>query len=233
VNPPAPSSELPVGDADTGAVTAGPGVHLLRTPLLVPGDDIVAVARAALAAAGLTPCPSDILVICESPLAITQGRIAEVDDIHPGPGARVFCRFFGTDGSLCDPYGMQLAIDEAGLGRIALALFLGIAGRLMGRRGDFYRLAGRQVAWIDAMAGTMGPYSQCLVLGPEDPQGVARRMGDALGCAVAVVDANDRGKVEIMGASPGIDRQGLTRVMRSNPQGNDDEQTPLVLVRRN
>jgi hypothetical protein len=78
---------------------------------------------------------------------------------------------------------------------------------------------------------TMGPYSQSIVLGPSDPEGVARRMAAALGCRAAVVDVNDLGNVEIMGASPGVDAEGLTAVMRTNPQGNDDEQTPLVLVR--
>ncbi|MDQ4096566.1 MAG: coenzyme F420-0:L-glutamate ligase [Actinomycetota bacterium] len=199
--------------------------------MLEPGDDIVAVARAALEAAGLCADPADVLAICESPLAITQGRLVGIDDISPGRAARVLCRLFGSHGSLGDPYGMQLAIDEAGVPRIALALVAGMVGRLAGRRGDFYRVAGRQVAWIDAIAGTMGIYSQSIVLGPSDPEGVARRVADSLGCGAAVVDVNDLGKVEIMGASAGVDAEGLTSVMRTNPQGNDDEQTPLVLVR--
>jgi hypothetical protein len=203
----------------------------LKTPLLQPGDDIVAVAQAALEAAGLRAGAADILAICESPLAITQGRLVNIDDLSLGRAAPVLCRLFGSHGSLGDPYGMQLAIEEAGLVRIACAVAVGILGRLVGRKGDFYRVAGRQVAWIDAIAGTMGPYSQSIVLGPSDPEGVARRMAAALGCRAAVVDVNDLGNVEIMGASPGVDAEGLTAVMRTNPQGNDDEQTPLVLVR--
>ena len=46
-----------------------------------------------------------------------------------------------------------------------------------------------------------------------------------------VFDANDLGKVEILGGSPFLDRELLTEAMRPNPQGNDDQQTPLVLVR--
>jgi hypothetical protein len=203
----------------------------LKTPLLRPGDDVVAVAEAALEAAGLRADAADVLAICESPLAITQGRMASIDDISPGRAARVLCRLFGSHGSLGDPYGMQLAIDQAGLLRIVFAVAVGTFGRLVGRHGDFYRLAGRQVAWIDAVAGTMGPYSQSIVLGPSDPEGVAHRVASALGCGAAVVDVNDLGNVEIMGASPGIDAEGLTAVMKTNPQGNDDEQTPLVLVR--
>jgi len=203
----------------------------IKTALLVPGDDIIEVARMALAAAGVTLHPTDILAICESPLAITQGRIVHVDALNPCLTARVFCRLFSTNGSLGTAYGMQAAIDTAGRTRIALALVAGLAGRLIGRRGDFYRVAGRQVAWIDDVSGTMPPYSQDIILGPDDPQSVAVRMAEALGCGAAVVDANDLGKVEIMGASAFLDRDRLTEAMRPNPQGNNDEQTPLVVVR--
>ncbi|MDP8938308.1 MAG: coenzyme F420-0:L-glutamate ligase [Actinomycetota bacterium] len=203
----------------------------IKTALLVPGDDVIEVARMALAAAGITPQPSDILVICETPLAITQGRIVHVDALVPCLTARVFCRLFSPKGSLGTAYGMQTAIDVAGRARIALALAAGLAGRLIGRRGDFYRVAGRQVAWIDDVTGTMPPYSQDIILGPDDPRGVAVRMAQAMGCGAAVVDANDLGRVEIMGASAFVDRELLIEAMRPNPQGNDDEQTPLVLVR--
>jgi hypothetical protein len=203
----------------------------LKTELLVPGDDIVEVARRALDSAGITPEPFDILVICESPLAITQGRIVDLADVHPGVLARVLCRFFDFDSSLSTPYAMQVAMNEAGTLRIVLAFLLAAPGRLFGRHGDFYRLAGRQVAWIDDIPGTMPPFTQHIVLGPKDPAEVARRVAQQLGCGAAVVDANDLGKVEIMGTSATVDRELLIEAMRPNPQGNDDEQTPLVLVR--
>ena len=203
----------------------------LKTALLVPGDDIVEVAQGALEAAGLQPDASDILVICESPLAITQGRIVDLDDVHPGVAARILCRLFDFDSSLCNPYAFQVAVDLVGLGRILLALALAMPGRLLGRRGDFYRIAGRQVAWIDDVPGNLPPYTQDIVLGPDDPRGVACKVAEALGCGVAVVDANDLGRVEICGASPFIDHDLLVEAMRPNPQGNADERTPLVLVR--
>ena len=203
----------------------------LKTSLLVPGDDIVQVAQAALEAAGLQPQPSDILAICESPLAITQGRIIDIDDVHPGIPARVLCRLFDFDSSLCNPYAFQVAVDLVGLPRILLALAAALPSRALGRRGDFYRIAGRQVAWIDDITGNLPPYTQDIVLGPDDARGVACKVSAALGCGAAVVDANDLGRVEICGASPFIDQDVLVAAMRPNPQGNDDEQTPLVLVR--
>jgi hypothetical protein len=203
----------------------------LKTRLLVPGDDMVMVAREALAAKGLTPASGDVLVICESPLAITQGRVVSVDELRPGLWARLWCRFFGTGGSLSTPYGMQAAIDEAGWGRIFAALVVGSAGRLVGRRGDFYRVAGRPVAWIDDMTGTLGPYSQDIVLGPLHPDAVARRVGAELGCGVAVVDVNELHRVEILAAHAVSGLDDVVAALRVNPQGNDDERTPLVLLR--
>lgn len=203
----------------------------LKTELLAPGDDVLDVARRALERAGLQPEPSDILVICESPLAITQGRIVDIDEVRPSLLARVMCRFFNIDSSLSTPYAVQVAMDEVGTLRFALAFALAAPGRLLGRHGDFYRLAGRRVAWIDDVPGTMPPYTQHIVLGPADPDGVSRKVGRELGCSAAVVDANDLGKVEILGASAFVDRDLLVEAMKPNPQGNDDEQTPLVLVR--
>jgi hypothetical protein len=203
----------------------------LKTALLCPGDDIIEVARAALESAALRPESSDILAICESPLAITQGRLVDIDHVRPGVASRILCRLFDFDSSLCNPYAFQVAIDLVGLPRILGSLAVAMPSRLFGRHGDFYRLAGRQVAWIDDIPGNLPPYTQHIVLGPSNPRAVACRVAVALGCGAAVVDANDLGKVEICGASPFIDHRLLEEAMRPNPQGNDDERTPLVLVR--
>ena len=203
----------------------------IKTALLVPGDDILEVARVAVAAAGLSPLPGDILVICGSPLAITQGRMVHVDALDPGLTARVFCRLLSTRGSLGTASGMQTAIDVAGRARIALALAAGHAGRLIGRHGDFYRVAGRQVAWIDHVSATTPTDGQRIILAPDDPRGVAVRMAEAMGCGAAVVEADDVGTVEILGASAFLDWDRLTEAMQADPRGNADEQAPLVLVR--
>jgi hypothetical protein len=204
---------------------------LLKTAILVPGDDIVEVAQHALDAAAVIPQPDDVMVICETPLAITQGRIVRLDDLRVSRGARILNWFMHVDSSIGTVYGMQTAINLAGFWRILGSLVVAAPLRLLGRHGDFYRMAGRQVAWIDDVTGTMPPYTQDIILGPEDPDRVSRAMAAALGCGAAVVDANDYGNFEIMGASPGIDEDMVGQMMRRNPQGNDDEQTPLVLVR--
>ncbi len=221
----------PAGTGPT-ALRSGPvEAILLKTALLVPGDDIVEVAKQALDAAAVVPRPDDVMVICETPLAICQGRIVRLDDMRISRPARILNWFMHVDSSIGTVYGMQAAIDLAGFWRILLSLLVAAPMRLAGRRGDFYRLAGRQVAWMDDVTGTMPPYTQDIILGPDDPEGVSVAMARALGCGAAVVDANDYGNFEIMGMSPGIDTEMVGQAMRRNPQGNDDEQTPLVLVR--
>src|SRR5262249_29799831 len=160
-----------------------------KTDLLMPGDDIVEVARRALDAAAVRPDKTDILAICESPLAITQGRIVDIDDVRPSALARIACRFFDFDSSLSTPYAAQVAIDLIGPLRFSAALAVAAPTRVFGRRGDFYRIAGRQVAWIDDIPGTMPPFTQHIILGPDDPTAVARRVARELGCGAAVVDA--------------------------------------------
>ena len=141
----------------------------LKTSLLVPGDDIVEVARGALEAAGLSAEPSDILAICETPLAITQGRIVDLDDVHPGIPARILCRLFDFDSSLSTPTPSRWPSTRPALPRILFALAVAMPGRIFGRHGDFYRLAGRQVTWMDDIPGNMPPYTQDIILGPDDP----------------------------------------------------------------
>lgn len=186
----------------------------LKTDLLGPGDDIVDVARRALDAAGITPEPTDIVAIGATPLAISQGRIVDIEDVRPGLIAGIACRFFDFD----TPHAAQAAINDAGPLRFVLALLGARLLRLLGRRGDVYR----PVAGMDN-----GPGTQNVILGPDDPTGVARGVARELGCAAAVVDAADPGRVEILGASAFLDRDLLVEALR----GNDDQPTPLVLVR--
>jgi hypothetical protein len=53
----------------------------------------------------------------------------------------------------------------------------------------------------------------------------------ATGLAAAVVDANDLGFVDVVGASPGVSDDLVVEALRTNPAGNAAETTPLVLIR--
>lgn len=213
------------------------GVTWLRLPqkthILTPDDDIVEIADRFTN--GIRQS-GDIIVVAESPTAITQGRAIPEKSIRIGLLARLLWRGvrkvpYGI--GLRSPATMQCAINECGALRILAASFAGFAGKLLGRRGDFYRVAGMQAATIDAAhTSPVPPYDQCVILGPKDPDGVARRIRERTGCETAIMDINDIGGSWVLGASAGIDRRNLENVMRDNPMGQKGECTPLALVRR-
>ncbi|HUT23255.1 MAG TPA: coenzyme F420-0:L-glutamate ligase [Sumerlaeia bacterium] len=180
--------------------------------------------------------PGDIIVVAESPTAISQGRAIPEKDVKIGLLARLLWRGvrkvpYGI--GLRSPATMQCAINECGAGRILAACVVGFLGKLVGRRGDFYRVAGMQAATIDAAhTSPVPPYDQCVILGPKDPDGVARRIHERTSCEAAIMDVNDIGGSWVLGASDGVDRPLLEEIMRDNPAGQKDQCTPIVLVRQ-
>ncbi len=204
----------------------------IRTHIITEKDDIVDVVKK-------YTCevvePGDIIAVAESVVAITQGRAILPETVRPGLLARFLCRFPGKDGSLATPQAMQLAIKEVGKPRILLGAAAAALGRAVGRRGDFYRVAGRQLAFIDDVAGTMWPYERHIILGPKDPHQVVEAIKNATGCEAIITDVNDIRKVDIIAASGGIDKKALIsdliKYLEDNPFGNDDQQTPIVILR--
>lgn len=200
----------------------------IRTHLLGPLDDTVEVLRTY---AGSLIQPGDVLTIGETPVAVMQGRYAHPSTVEPGWLSRLLCRAFHPTSSLATACGLQTLIDQVGPTRVLLAWTLGLALKLIGSPGGFYRLAGAQARLIDDVTGTTPPYDQTIVLGPEDPESLCQEAADALGVAVAIVDVNDLGRVKVLASSRGCDEALLQRALRPNPAGNANERTPLVLVR--
>ena len=85
---------------------------------------------------------------------------------------------------------------------------------------------------IDDVAACLPPHDHQLIFGPEQPNALSCTLATALGCDVAIVDANHRSGAWVVGASPGVDRAWLSSALADNPAGNEDEQTPVVIVRR-
>ncbi|XP_057850775.1 uncharacterized protein LOC131061244 isoform X2 [Cryptomeria japonica] len=173
----------------------------------------------------------DIIAISETPLAIMQGHFRHPHSIHPGILARLVCRLFHPTSSLATACGMQTLIDISGILRVVFASLLAIIARVMGIRGMFYRLAGEQARLIDDASGNLPPYDQFITLGPVCCQETVDNLKSETGYEVAIVDVNDLKRVQILAASFGVDRNYLELALRDNPAGNDDEQTPIVLIR--
>ena len=205
---------------------------LVRTHALSPEDEIGDVIER-YAARYLKP--GDIVVLAESPVAITQGRAIPVKTMKPRLSARILWRFvrkvpYGV--GLRDPYSMEAAICECGVLRIWFAAILGGFLRLMGRRGDFYRIAGVQARMIDAVGTSpVKPYDEYVLKGPADPEGVVRNLKRRFGVEFAIMDINDIGGSWVVAATSRINTKALEDLMRDNPMGQGTQLTPLTIVR--
>jgi F420-0:gamma-glutamyl ligase len=203
----------------------------LKTHVVMPDDDIVDVVRRY---AGGQAQSGDIVFVSEKVVAITQGRAVPTDQIQVSWLAKLLwprVRQVSYGIGLRNPYSMQCAIDECGAPRIVLAAAVGAFGKLVGRTGDFYRVAGIQAAAIDA-PGTAGieQFRNCVIKAPKDPDRVAQSLADALGCGAAVVDVNDIDSA-VLGHSRDVDPERVRLALKDNPLGQGAEQTPLGILR--
>jgi tetratricopeptide (TPR) repeat protein len=176
--------------------------------------------------------PGDVVALAESPAAAGQGRVMPLELIRPGPLARFLSRFVGSIGPLHSPEGMQAAIMVAGRPRILLGTLAALLTKPLRVRGWFYRVAGRDTALIDDVAAALPPNDHHMLFGPRDPEGLAGRLAERLGCGAAVVDANHLSGAWVVAASDGVDGEWLRAALNDNPAGNQDERTPVVIVRR-
>ena len=179
--------------------------------------------------------PGDVLFISEKAVACTQNRAIAMEQIHPRPLARLLCRCvhktpFGI--GLGIPETMEMALKECGVVRILFAALVSAFGKLIGRRGWFYKIAGSRASAIDGPCDcTIPPYNHYVVLGPENPDKTAHMLAEAIGFPVAIVDINDLG-AQILGVSgPDLDVSLLCEILRDNPLGQGHQSTPMGILR--
>lgn len=201
----------------------------LKTELLRPGDDLAEIITRH--AAGVAK-PGDLIAIAETVVAIVQGRLVYCEDIQPGYFATRLNKLFDMNSSLSSPYAMEMAIREVGLAKIIGATVAGAVGKARGRAGDFYRVAGRAVATIDDCTGTLPPFDKHVVMGPARGDQLAAALKAATGFEIAIVDANDLGKVDVLHLSDPSRHAAVVEALKPNPQGNAGEMTPIVLIRQ-
>jgi F420-0:gamma-glutamyl ligase-like protein len=199
---------------------------VVKTHVIRPGEDIAAVVAQY---AGALVRPGDVAVIGQKATSIAQGRLVREDDVHPSRLAVMLSRRVTKSPygyGLGKPTTMEVALREAGVCRILAAAAVHVLTRtLLGRTGDFYRVAGRAVAAIDGTTDwALPPYNRYIVLAPERPDqvasGIAARLGAGVGAAI--VDLNDVGSV---------DRRVVAAALRDNPLRQGAYQTPLAVVR--
>jgi hypothetical protein len=208
----------------------------IRTHLLTPLDSPVEIVKRYVVPHAQ---PGDIVTIGESPCAIMQGRFRHPTEIKPGWLAKRLCYSFSTTSSLATVCGLQTLIDQVGAWRVFFSFLGSIPFKLMPRSlakslhvdGMFYRLAGYHANLIDDVTGTIPPYDKFIVLGPDNPQRLCEEIKRETGLEAAIVDVNDLRRVKILASSSGVSESFLSKALISNPAGNGNEQTPVVLIR--
>jgi hypothetical protein len=211
-------SEVPAG------IVAVP----VRTALVHPGDDLLSIVGDAVSGIARS---GDVIALSETALAIAQGQAIAAQAVRPSKLAYILCRRAGALATVNQPESLQIVIDQVGVAKVLYAVLMHVAGRAIGRRGVFYEILGEAVTAIDGYTGTMPPFERSIVLAPRDPASFAQSVFERTGVACAVVDANDLQRAKVLGASRGVNTQLVAKTLLSNPHGNSDEQTPIVVLK--
>lgn len=207
----------------------------IKTRVVMPEDDLRQVIREY---AEPVVQPGDVLFVTEKIVAITQGRSMPIDEVEPRPLATFLSKYVTKTSygiGLGMPETMEMALRECGTPRILFAAGVSVFSKVLGRTGDFYRVAGEKARAIDGPTGnTIPPYNEAVVLGPEKPELVARDLKIMLGndVEVLVVDINDLGG-NILGSTldPSLNERWL-KILADNPLGQDHESTPMGILRK-
>lgn len=207
----------------------------IHTHLITDQDDICDVAEKY--GKPVLKDKNDILFISEKCVACTQKRAIPLEDIKPRPLAVKLSNHVTKTPhgiGLGMPETMEMALREVGSLRILFAAAVSVIGKkIFRKKGWFYKVAGYRARSIDGPChNTIPPYNHYVVLGPLKPDKVAKQISDRIGFPVAIVDINDL-EGQILGtSSKKISKKLYARVLKDNPLGQDDQQTPMGVIRK-
>ena len=200
----------------------------IKTRILTDKDDIVDVIEAyAKDIVG----PDDIVCTAESVVAITQRRYTRPEELTPCWQCRLMRRFVPGEGSMASLYGMQAAIEKEGAWKMLFWFIVGFFAKLAGKNGVWYAHC-RQASLSDDVTGTMPPFDKCIVYGPAEPDKVAEKIKQRLGCyGACVADVNDLKRSAVLGHSKGLEPKKIAKILIDNPFGNASQKTPIVVIK--
>ncbi len=226
---------LPKFSPSSRSLPDGVSLTAIRTPLLTESHDPVEVMKTLVPGAK----PGDVVTLSSCVAAIMEGRMLMEGACEPGFWAKLLSRFvdqtdapFAGTVPMANPLSMQVLLEEIGPPRTIFAAVAGALGKLLRQKGWFYVVAGEDSGQIDDVLGCIPPYDYYSIMGPKDSHGISQQIADELGCEAAIIDACDLGIAWAVGYSKGVDKAWLESVMSSNPAGNQEQQTPIVLVRK-
>lgn len=210
----------------------------IKTPLITTADDLMALLEK-YAAPHLRP--GDVLFVSEKVVAVTQGRIVNMNDVKPTRLARLLARnvhnHYGTKDfrgfGHGTPMAMQLFIEEAGVLRVLFAATVAAVTRPLGIKGAFYWLCGKRAKSVDCpMSFLILEYAHYAKLAPQDSDRVARRIKERFGAEAVILDANYQGAFSLGKSARTISEKFIGELFRDNPLGQSDEMTPFCIVRK-
>lgn len=161
-----------------------------------------------------------------------------MEDIKLHPLTKLLSKFGKKTDSgigITQPYKLQLMMDINGFGKVLYAGIIGTFGKLIGKRGLFYKILGEETAGIDGFYNhsAFEQYHTIATLNPKEPNNVCNEIYERFHTPIMIVDANDI-HVNILGkctALNNISNKNLSALIEDNPAGQDDEQTPFIIIR--
>lgn len=179
----------------------------------------------------------DIVAFCQKIISILQNKVIYKKDVKVGFWAKFLSKFatktpYGF--SVGNPLKMQVAIDMAGLPRIIFAGIIGEIGKIFGKRGLFYKLAGHKINELDGFYGeAFKEYEEIGILGPEDCDNLCNKIEKKYRFPCCVVDINDLGG-NILGVSHKLKgkEELILQILKDNPAGQGAQKTPIILIRK-
>ncbi len=180
----------------------------------------------------------DIVSASEKVIALCQKRIVTEEECKPGFWAKFLCRFVHQTAAgpgMGLPVKMQFAINTCGVGKVIWAAICAGFGKLVGKKGVFYRMLGDEVYGLDGFYGRDIPeYEHMGVRIPENPGGVCDEIYEKCGVVMMIVDASDL-EIDLLGKCAQLkdytDKQ-LLEMIADNPAGQDRQLTPFILIRK-
>ena len=216
----------------------------IKTPLIVPGDDMAAVLCDAMKTAGITPQDNDIIVLAESAVATAEGRVVDLETVVPSRKAVELSKIYEND-----PRKMELIMRESdeilgGIPGVVVTITKGVLSPSAGidnsnaPEGHVVLLPEYPKKSAIAIREKLMKEFNCnlaVIVGDSRTQPLRLGcVGIALGCAGIEPVEDMRGRKDLFGKPLLITRRATADNLVSAAQiimGEADESTPAVLVR--
>lgn len=179
----------------------------------------------------------DWIALSEKVVSVCQNNVRHISTVKAGRLAKLIVKGvkkYPDDIGFSRAEKMQVAIEMAGYGRMLCAVILGAIGKVLGLSGIFWIVAGNRVSEIDGFnPDAMYPYTEYAILPPKDPERVCQELEDKLGYPAVIIDGNNINvKIIAQSAKVPVDKKSARLILLDNPMGQDDEMTPIILVKK-